>query len=132
MSAAMFGGIAGGASSEIDRFLLLKNEDGFLLSAGGAGGACDALTVYSIGGASFGVLDCLRPVKGASITFGISAADERADELPKTRLKKPCFSRRGEESFRLMLPDPVLSRTNSLAWSLTSCGMSLFAERRSD
>jgi hypothetical protein len=129
MSAAMFGGIAGGASSEIDRFLLLKNEDGFLLSAGGA---CDTLTEYSVGGASFGVLDCLRPVKGASVTFGMSAADERADEPPKTRLKKPCFSRWGEESFRLMLPDPVLSRTKSLAWSLTSCGMSLLAERRSD
>lgn len=143
-STAKFNGNAGGgAFSDIDRFLLLKKDDGFLLSARGGREALpeDSLACCK---SSFWVFDCLRSPGVVSWPCDGSDADERVEEPPNTRLKNPGRSRCGDGAlFRLMLPGADLSpvgvsplpfvRTNSVAWSLTFCGTVVpLAERRSD
>jgi hypothetical protein len=144
-STAKFNGNAGGgAFSDIDLFLLLKKDDGFLLS-GWDGREMVPEDSLSGCGISFGVFDCLRSLGVVSGPCDASEADERVEEPPNTRLKNPGLSRCGEGAlFRLMFPDADLSplgvspripfvRTNSVAWSLTFCGTVVpLTERRSD
>lgn len=93
LSMLTFGGMAGGggAFSEIDRFLLLKNEEGFLFNetggwetfAGPSFWCCDV---------SLWLFDWLRLTLGGSAACGGSTAGKRVEDPPKTRLKNPGFS----------------------------------------